>query len=167
MSHLNFKDLITHSAKGNELGALENLASIFEKAFLESYPEKHFCIYKKLYYKLCGGHFDEALAERQVKHFVYTCENGDEHYGPYWSVDTVSSIYRKISNKIPDYNFWDFYVTLQMIKSDNYHIVEKWFKEEDPSTKDKKYIELAINWLDDPDNPYGSEKIWGYLNGTE
>ena len=30
---------------------------------------------------------------------------------------------------------------------------------------EKRIIEATINWLNDPDNPYGSEKIWCYLNG--
>ena len=28
-----------------------------------------------------------------------------------------------------------------------------------------KLVEESINYLDDADNPYGSEKIWRYLNG--
>lgn len=30
---------------------------------------------------------------------------------------------------------------------------------------DNKIISMAINWLNDEDNPYGTEKIWGYMNG--
>lgn len=30
--------------------------------------------------------------------------------------------------------------------------------------KTKIIIEDAINYLNDEDNPFGSEKIWGYLN---
>lgn len=30
---------------------------------------------------------------------------------------------------------------------------------------DTKIISMAINWLNDDDNPYGTEKIWGYMNG--
>lgn len=28
-----------------------------------------------------------------------------------------------------------------------------------------KLVEEAVNYLDDADNPYGTEKIWRYLNG--
>lgn len=29
---------------------------------------------------------------------------------------------------------------------------------------DNLVIDAAINWLDDDDNPYGTEKAWKYLN---
>ena len=32
------------------------------------------------------------------------------------------------------------------------------------SQLDKLFIEDAINWLDDTDNPFGENKIWKYLN---
>lgn len=29
---------------------------------------------------------------------------------------------------------------------------------------DELFVEDALNWLDDLDNPYGTSKIWKYLN---
>ena len=32
------------------------------------------------------------------------------------------------------------------------------------SMLDELFIEDALNWLDDSDNPYGLSKVWKYLN---
>lgn len=51
-----------------------------------------------------------------------------------------------------------------MTKSDNCPMLEKWYPDLTPEQKDEKLVEMALNWLKDDDNPYGSKKIWCYLN---
>ena len=97
---------------------------------------------------------------------MYYDENG-EKYAPYWSWDIVKQVYNSYKQKEPilkDYNLYDFYVTLNMVKSDNYKLYEKRFKGYTDNQLDNLFIEDAINWLDDKDNPYGENKIWMYLN---
>ena len=65
---------------------------------------------------------------------------------------------------VENYNEYDFYVTLNMIKSDNYELYKKRFNGYSDNQLDKLFIEDAINWLDDKDNPFGKNKIWKYLN---
>ena len=59
------------------------------------------------------------------------------------------------------YNRWDFDVTMNMIKSDYYPLLRKWFPED--KNLDDKIVELTINWLNDDDNPFGDAKIWCYF----
>ena len=92
----------------------------------------------------------------------YVDSEGQKHYAPYWTDAEVEEIYKLNKSSIPDaYNLFDFMVTLNMIKSDYHNIVEGWFEGAD---NEKRYIELAINWLDDDDNPFGEEKVWKYFN---
>ena len=59
---------------------------------------------------------------------------------------------------------WDFYVTLNMMKADNCTMLRDWFPEAGADDMEGKLVEMAINWLNDGDNPYGGAKIWRYLN---
>ena len=87
---------------------------------------------------------------------------GQKHYAPYWTDSEVEGIYELNKSSIPSaYNLYDFMVTLNMIKSDYHNILEGWFEGAD---NEKRYIELAINWLDDDDNPFGGERVWKYFN---
>ena len=75
-------------------------------------------------------------------------------------------VYDSVKRSIPvEYNFWDFYVTLNMLKSDECQLLHKWFPEATDDEFEIKVVESAINYLNDSDNPYGTEKVWGYLNG--
>lgn len=69
-----------------------------------------------------------------------------------------------VARNIPDYNFWDFYVTLQMTKADNCPLIMRWFPDSTPEERDKMLVDMAVNWLDDPDNKNAGHKIWSYLN---
>lgn len=110
-------------------------------------------------------HFDEETAEICVSKMYYD-ENGKK-FAPYWNLEVVRQIYNSYKSKEPilaTYNLYDFYVTLNMIKSDNYKLYKKRFSGYTDSQLDNLFIEDTINWLDDKDNPYGEHKIWMYLN---
>lgn len=77
----------------------------------------------------------------------------------------VKAVYDGIRSKIPAYNQYDFEVTLNMVKSDNCNKLKKWFPGATEEELMSKLVEEAVNYLDDADNPYGTEKIWRYLNG--
>lgn len=91
---------------------------------------------------------------------MYYEENGIRHYAPYW--DDLSTIYNTNKRKlIFPYNKWDWEVTMNMIKSDYYPLLKRWFPEEKDMLD--KIIDLTINWLNDEDNPFGDSKIWCYF----
>lgn len=128
-------------------------------------PEAKENLMRRLYEAMTEGHYDEHFAKMDVAKMYYTDDAGQKKYAPYWSDEQVKAVYDSVHTLIPDeYNFWDFYVTLQMIKSDYCPLLRKWFPNATPEEMDKKLVELAINWLNDSDNPFGDEKIWKYLN---
>lgn len=75
--------------------------------------------------------------------------------------------YESIRSDIKNYNQWDFYVTVQMIYSDNYTLLHKWFNNISDEELCEKVYQMSINWLDDEDNPFGSKKIWRYFNNKK
>lgn len=126
--------------------------------------EEYQKILKKVYCIVEGGHYNEHFAEEKVAEMFYT-ENGKNVYAPYWTVSQVEEIYLTVKNKlIANYNMWDFYVAINMIKSDNILLLKKWFPEDTEEQIEEKIIELTMNWLNDKDNPYGDKKVWGYFN---
>lgn len=118
--------------------------------------------------QISKGHYDREYALADVEKMYYIDANGNKHNAPYWTESQVHDIYESAKKDIPtQYNEWDFYVTLQMSKSDNCQLVKKWFPTITQEESDKRYVELAVNWLNDNDNPYGDHKIWGYLSGDK
>lgn len=134
---------------------------------VDNHVEDRVCKIKK---KIAGikndYHFDEETANEAVAKMYYD-ENG-EKYAPYWSLDVVKQIYDSYKAKeeiLKIYNLYDFYVTLNMIKSDNYKLYKKRFGGYSDSQLDNLFVEDTINWLDDKDNPFRENKIWKYING--
>jgi len=120
---------------------------------------------RHLYFLMSNGHYSEEYAICDVEKMSYFDEDGKKKYGPYWTKEQVKDVYDSIRVKIPsNYNFWDFFVTLNMIKSDNYPLLRRWFPDADESETNEHLVEMALNWLEDDDSPYGEEKIWKYLN---
>lgn len=51
-----------------------------------------------------------------------------------------------------------------MIYSDNYNLTHEWFPNISENEFNQKIYQLAINWLNDKDNPFGNSKTWCYFN---
>ena len=119
---------------------------------------------RSVYGKMSGGHYNEEYAMEDVASMYFKDRKGSKHYAPYWAVPQVMEIYSNIKSEIPAYNCWDFFVTLNMMKADNCPLLENWYPDISPEEKNEKLVELAVNWLRDEDNPYGSSKVWCYLN---
>lgn len=141
-------------------GSSDETIKILCKELCEHLPEEEYEeLAKSLYESTQGKHFDEDFAKRQISKMYYE-EGGHKYYAPYWN-DT--SAYYSINRKKlhDDYNRWDFDVAINMIKSDYYPLLKRWF----PDDKDimDKIIDLTINWLNDEDNPYGDSKVWCYF----
>ena len=121
-------------------------------------------IKKKMHYIMFGGHFDKEFANKQIAKFYYIDTDGSKHFAPYWTEDEVKSVYNEVRSTISDYNFYDFEVALNMIKSDYCPLLKRWFPDEDKDSHVKRLVALTLNWLIDEDNPFGTEKVWLYFN---
>lgn len=142
--------------------SVETISDAIEKYMSEEDVES---LVRMVYGDMEGCHYNEQYAMEDVEKMYYTGEDGKKHYAPYWTENQVRSVYDQIHTLIPkEYNFWDFFVVLQMMRSDNYNMLKKWFPDATQEEHDKKTVDLAVTWLNDEDNPYGTSKIWGYLN---
>lgn len=126
--------------------------------------DKHHLM-RQVYGKMSGDHYNEEFAKEDVAKMYYRDNTGSEYHAPYWTVDQVKDVYDRISGEIPEYNFWDFYVTLQMVKADNCPVIMKWLPNSTPDERDRMLVDMAVNWLNDPDTKHPGTKIWNYLNG--
>ena len=137
-------NILKEGLKGEGSSKMWCITKILSDSIEENITEKQRDALKtKIYYSINGGHFDRDFANKAISKFYYVDSSGLKHQAPYWTEDEVKTIYDEIRGEISNYNFYDFEVTLNMIKSDNCN---------------------KVNYLDDPDNPYGTEKIWKYLN---
>lgn len=120
---------------------------------------------RRIYGAMSDCHYNEEYAIEDVEGMFYIDEAGEMHYAPYWTVPQVKEVYESVKATITaGYNFWDFYVALQMQKSDMYPMLKKWFPNATAEQIDKMLVEAAVNWLNDADNPYGYHKVWSYVN---
>ena len=126
--------------------------------------EKKVELMKQLYYSMNGGHFNKHFAEQVISNMYFIDENGVKHPAPYWTEQEMKDVYNRVFDRIPAYNFWDFAVTLNMVKSDNCNKLHRWFPEATKQELMEKIVDEAVNYLDDEDNPFGEEKPWRYLN---
>ena len=128
-------------------------------------PEKD-ALVRKVYGVMSGKHYNEDFAREDISKMYYVDKNGVKHYAPYWSDDLIREVYNKHKAEIPEYNCWDFAVALNMSRADNHNLLLEWFPDNNEQELDKKMVELSLNWLNDPDNPYHKSKIWCYLNNS-
>ncbi len=119
---------------------------------------------RKVYGVMSDGHYNEESAREDVAKMFYLDADGERHDAPYWPEESVKAIYDGIRNKIPDYNFWDFYTTMSMIASDNWCMLKRWFPGADTSDMNERIAEMSLAWLNDDDWPTKT-KIWDYLSG--
>lgn len=149
--------------KGKDPEPLMEILSILSKALNNLPEEDKELLTKKVYYLLNGGHYDEEFAKAAVANMYYP-DGKEKVYAPYWMQGEIEKLYDQVKNEINDYNLWDFYVTMNMIMSDNYPLLIKRYPESSKDEKTNIILEDSINYLNDEDNPFGTEKIWGYLN---
>ena len=101
-----------------------------------------------------GPHFNEECALKAVSKM----ENEDGSRGEHWSLEETTSITNQygINLKGEKYNKYDWYVALNMIRSDYYRAVVTMTS----SDHIKYFVELAKAWLNDKDIEEG--KMWYY-----
>ena len=118
---------------------------------------------RKIYGAMSDGHYTEELAMADIKNMYYTDGKGQMHKAPYWPEEAVEEIYEAHKDEIPDYNEYDFMVTMNMIASDSWCMLTRWFPSYDANEMNEKIAEMAVNWLSDEDWPTKT-KIWDYLS---
>lgn len=96
-----------------------------------------------------GPHFNEECALKAVSKM----ENEDGSRGEHWSLEETTSIANQygINLKGEKYNKYDWYVALNMIRSDYYRAVVTMTS----SDHIKYFVELAKAWLNDKDIEVG------------
>ena len=118
----------------------------------------------KVYGVMSGGHYDENFANIDVKKMYYLDKNNRKHSAPYWAETQIYNVYEKARNRISSqYNFYDFYVTFNMIASDNWCLYKNWWPNITEEEIFNKVYEATVNWLVDEDWPTTS-KVWDYLH---
>lgn len=157
--------ILKEGLKGEGSDKMWCTTKILSDAIEQYVPDKQKeAIKTKVYYSSFGGHFNRDFADAAISKFYYVDLNGVKHEAPYWTESEVKEVYETVKKKIPDYNFYDFEVTLNMVKSDNCNKLKTWFPEASKEELLEKLVEEAVNYLDDADNPFGTEKVWKYLN---
>lgn len=147
---------------------LKSVATVSEAVERDMPAEARERLLASLYGTLSSGHFNEAFAKEAVEKMHYAAKDGAKKRGPFIAEDKARELYEEAKADIPtEYNFWDFFVTLNMSVADYHGLVGAWFAEETAEEREKRYVELATNWLADEDSPYGESKIWGYLNAPK
>lgn len=114
---------------------------------------------KAIHTSVMGCHFNQFFANRAISKMRYTDSSGSIHTGPFVSEEEVKIDYEVMKRSIPQYNFWDFLVTVNMMASDYGELLERWFGVMDKS----KCEELAMSYLLDEDSNHKDCKIWCYL----
>ena len=140
--------------------AITNISEYLQKVL----DEEQYCkLIKDTYCTFVGGHYNEPFADDQVSKMYYE-KDGSKYTGPLLNKNLVLDKYKEIRGIIPDYNEWDYYETVQMIYSDNYNLIHEWFPNISEDEFNQKIYQLATNWLNDKDNPFGNSKTWCYFN---
>lgn len=107
------------------------------------------------YERMYGPHFNEECAHKAVQKM----ENEDGSKGPRWSVEEAERIATQygVNLKGDKYNKYDWFVALNMIRSDFYRAVVNMTG----SDNVKYFVELTKAWLNDKDIETG--KMWFYF----
>lgn len=97
-----------------------------------------------------------------IANIYYFDDDVHKKYAPYFGFEELKDDYDRLSWNIPDYNFWDFAVTMNKMYADHIDVVGKWSKNKD--TTRKRISELAISFLCDESTNHPTDKIWWYMN---
>lgn len=76
-----------------------------------------------LYWMERKHHFDEQLGRACIANIYYFDDDVHKKYAPYFGFDELKDDYDRLSWNIPDYNFWDFAVTMNKMYADHIDVV--------------------------------------------
>ena len=112
------------------------------------------------YYMTGNSHFTELSARGCIAQMYYFKSDFEKEYAPFFEYEKIKEEYDKIKEDIPDYNAWDFAVTMNLIYSNHHGSIEKWKS----GTVISRISKMAIEFLNDEDSLHPDDKIWWYMN---
>lgn len=114
------------------------------------------------YYKTGQTHFTECTARGCIAQMYYFEGDTKKRYAPFFDYEVAEREYEKVCDDIPDYNFWDFAVTMNLVYSNHRNLIKSWTRGNDTLTT--RISELSVSFLNDQDTSHPGEKIWWYMN---
>lgn len=161
---MDFVELIQKYQDGTTPGQMKAITVIIGKFVATHATEEELhCLYRHIYGLVSEGHFDRHFADEAIKKMWYEDDNGDKHYAPFFTEEEVKEVFDLNKDEISDYTIYDLAVTMNMLRSDNNRFLEKYASGE--SGKKEMISTMAIEYLQDPDAPHPTNKIWCYING--
>lgn len=107
-------------------------------------------------------HFDERLGRACIANIFYFVDDSRKEYAPFFSCQEMREEYDRWAWCIPDYNFWDFAVTMNKMYADHIGVVGRWSRSKD--TVKRRIADLAVGFLCDNSSNHPTDKIWWYMN---
>lgn len=120
------------------------------------------CLKRCVYGIVSNGHYNKEFAQEDIDKMKMSDGSDIKFIG----LDVAKSWFNQ-SNVNSAYNVYDFWVTCNMLLTDDYGMLKKWFPNYTDDQIMEKVHESAINWLNDDDNPFGTSKIWCYFNSKK
>lgn len=114
------------------------------------------------YYMGDVRHFGEMSARRSIATMYYYTGETERRFGPYVDYGRVKELYEGVKDSIPDYNVWDFAVTLNLMYTEHADTVGRWTRGED--RLERRMTELAVGWLNDEVTNHLTDKIRWYMS---
>ena len=161
---MNLYDITKKYGEGKGENTMWSTLALVSDAIETLPPEEKSALVRRVYGVMSGKHYNEEFAREDIARMYYKDEDGVKHYAPYWPDEALRALYNDHKADVPSYNCWDWMVTMNMIKSDYCPLLFEWFPDDDDDQLDERIVQLAINWLQDEDNPFGSSKPWCYFN---
>ena len=110
--------------------------------YLRELEERREEEYETLRYNVYVATFGEHFCHDSAYTAVHEMENADGTCGEHWTIEQTTSVAEQQGIKFEHFNKYDWYYTLNMMRSDYYNM----FKDDTNS-----YIKLAKMWLCDVD----------------
>ena len=115
------------------------------------------------YYKHGISHFDEMTARACIAQMYCFVDESHKVFAPFVDYDRAEELYSEIALDIPDYNFWDFAVTLNLAYSNHAELFKGWTKGKDKL--ERRLAQLSVSFLNEENALHPEGKIWWYMNG--
>lgn len=114
------------------------------------------------YYMTGNSHFTELSARGCIAQMYYYKNDTEKVFAPFIGYKEARGLYDKVKDAIPDYNFWDYAVTVNLAYSNHADLVKKWTK--DKGKLAERMSELSVSFLCDEDTAHPTDKIFWYMN---
>jgi len=115
------------------------------------------------YYMDGTSHFTELSARGCISQMYYYEDDTKKVFAPYFDYEEIKEKYENVKDLIPDYNAWDYAVTMNLIYSNHQEVIKKWTRDKDKVIG--RVSELSVSFLNDEDSNHPNDKIWWFMSG--